>query len=574
MSVILETTVGDLTIDLFPDEAPLVCQNFLKLCRIKYYNNALFARVERDFVTVLEQHDWPHQAASSRKRPRSIESDDSTSLRRRREERNRRYKRDDGRRGQDEGGVNGRESERDDRRNDRDYRSRRDERGDTDYRSRRDERGDTDYRSRRDERGDMTSKAGRRYRKSDRRHSTSSDEKDSRRHRNGRPHDEARGDGYRTRDGSVGRRRRQDSRSDSDHDSYARRNARGRHDSHKSDSDHDSYARRNARGRHDSHKRRDSPQPSSRPEQSETFQPNHPGGPTVWELIDYSFPGVFGDGPQSRWLRGIPDDNGKAKHNEIGLLATANERHNENGAFFYITLSKDLESLNGKHTIFGRVVEGLQDVLMHKINRTAVDSNMRPLGSIRIRHTLVVDDPFPDPPHLHRMIPSRSPSPIRDGTYKQLDTAEDELRVMEKISQAEARSRAIALEIIGDIPDADMRPPDNVLFICKLNPYTEEEDLETIFSQFGAIKACNIIKDWKTGDSLQYGFIEFEEVSAAEQAYFKMQDVLIDDRRIHVAFCQSVSRQFHQWRQQGSKGTTQDAIDTSKAASRFRLTHQ
>lgn len=26
---------------------------------------------------------------------------------------------------------------------------------------------------------------------------------------------------------------------------------------------------------------------------------------------------------------------------------------------------------------------------------------------------------------------------------------------------------------IGDIPDADIKPPDNVLFVCKLNPVTE-----------------------------------------------------------------------------------------------------
>lgn len=26
---------------------------------------------------------------------------------------------------------------------------------------------------------------------------------------------------------------------------------------------------------------------------------------------------------------------------------------------------------------------------------------------------------------------------------------------------------------IGDIPDAEMKPPDNVLFVCKLNPVTE-----------------------------------------------------------------------------------------------------
>ena len=53
---------------------------------------------------------------------------------------------------------------------------------------------------------------------------------------------------------------------------------------------------------------------------------------------------------------------------------------------------------------------------------------------------------------------------------------------------------------------------------------------------------CQIIRDWKTGDSLQYAFIEFETVEACEQAYFKMNGVIIDERRIKVDFSQSVSK--------------------------------
>ena len=46
----------------------------------------------------------------------------------------------------------------------------------------------------------------------------------------------------------------------------------------------------------------------------------------------------------------------------------------------------------------------------------------------------------------------------------------------------------------------DIKPPDNVLFICKLNPHTLAEDLEFIFARFGEIKSCEIIRDYKTGD--------------------------------------------------------------------------
>lgn len=68
-----------------------------------------------------------------------------------------------------------------------------------------------------------------------------------------------------------------------------------------------------------------------------------------------------------------------------------------------------------------------------------------------------------------------------------------------------------------------------------------DEDLHLIFSRFGTILSCEVIRDKRTGDSLQYAFIEFEDQKACEQAYFKMQGVLIDDHRIHVDFSQSVS---------------------------------
>src|SRR5438477_334476 len=77
---------------------------------------------------------------------------------------------------------------------------------------------------------------------------------------------------------------------------------------------------------------------------------------------------------------------------------------------------------------------------------------------------------------------------------------------------------------------------------------TQVEDLELIFSRFGKILSCEVIRDKRTGDSLQYAFIEFEEQKDCEQAYFKMQNVLIDDHRIHVDFSQSVSKLSDTWR--------------------------
>lgn len=41
--------------------------------------------------------------------------------------------------------------------------------------------------------------------------------------------------------------------------------------------------------------------------------------------------------------------------------------------------------------------------------------------------------------------------------------------------KSEAHNRAVVLEMIGDLPEAESKPPSNMLFICKLNQVTTEE---------------------------------------------------------------------------------------------------
>ena len=52
----------------------------------------------------------------------------------------------------------------------------------------------------------------------------------------------------------------------------------------------------------------------------------------------------------------------KAKHDKLGIVAMANSGKNSNTSQFYITLAKKLPQLDGKHVVFGQVVEGL-DIL-------------------------------------------------------------------------------------------------------------------------------------------------------------------------------------------------------------------
>ncbi|XP_052177194.1 peptidyl-prolyl cis-trans isomerase CYP59-like isoform X4 [Diospyros lotus] len=185
------------------------------------------------------------------------------------------------------------------------------------------------------------------------------------------------------------------------------------------------------------------------------------------------------------------------KHTKMGTVAMASAGENLNASQFYITLRDDLDYLDGKHTV-------------------EVD--------VRLEDDWVPMD-------------------------EQLDASE-----LEEVLRAKAaHSSAVVLESIGDIPEAETKPPDNVLFVCKLNPVTEDEDLHTIFSRFGVVTSAEIIRDYKTGDSLCYAFIEFESNEACEQAYFKMDNALIDDRRIHVDFSQSVAKLWSQYRRKDSQ---------------------
>lgn len=219
------------------------------------------------------------------------------------------------------------------------------------------------------------------------------------------------------------------------------------------------------------------------------------------------------------------------KHDSIGVVAMANVKTNLNGSAFYITLRQHLDYLDEKHTIFGQIAEGF-DVLT-KINEVFVDDDFRPLQNIRVKHTVILDDPFPDPPML--VVPGESPLPVPDQFDKDRirddENWEDEFKDMtagqveQLLAQRAAKSRAAVLEMLGDLPSQDVAPPDNVLFICKLNKVTTDEDLELIFSRFGTIVKCEVIRDWKTGASLNYAFIEFANTEATERAYFKVRYV-------------------------------------------------
>ena len=84
----------------------------------------------------------------------------------------------------------------------------------------------------------------------------------------------------------------------------------------------------------------------------------------------------------------FPDEfDSKVKFDRAGLLAMANRGPNTNGSQFFITLAPT-DWLNGRHTIFGEVVEGMD--VVKKIGGVKIGANDKPVTPVVIR-TLAID---------------------------------------------------------------------------------------------------------------------------------------------------------------------------------------
>jgi peptidyl-prolyl cis-trans isomerase-like 4 len=60
------------------------------------------------------------------------------------------------------------------------------------------------------------------------------------------------------------------------------------------------------------------------------------------------------------------------------------------GSQFFITLADGIDYLDGKHAVFGHVVEGLDT--LDKLNDVFTDQGGRPFKDVRIRHVLVLGE--------------------------------------------------------------------------------------------------------------------------------------------------------------------------------------
>ncbi|KAF7312211.1 Peptidyl-prolyl cis-trans isomerase [Mycena indigotica] len=108
-----------------------------------------------------------------------------------------------------------------------------------------------------------------------------------------------------------------------------------------------------------------------------------------------------GQGGESIYGAPFEDENLDRPVDSPFLLCMANKGPNTNGSQFFITL-RECPHLNGKHTVFGRVVRG-EDVVL-KLGDVEVDEKSRPLTTVSITNSGELE--------------------LRKGTYKMLSKPE------------------------------------------------------------------------------------------------------------------------------------------------------
>uniref|UniRef100_A0ACD5TZ87 Uncharacterized protein n=1 Tax=Avena sativa TaxID=4498 RepID=A0ACD5TZ87_AVESA len=70
------------------------------------------------------------------------------------------------------------------------------------------------------------------------------------------------------------------------------------------------------------------------------------------------------------------------------------------------------------------------------------------------------------------------------------------------------------------------------IFVSRLSFYTTEEELESIFSPFGAVKEARLVRDNQTGRPKGFGFVKYSSEAEAQKAVKAMDGRIIRGRLI------------------------------------------
>jgi len=109
-------------------------------------------------------------------------------------------------------------------------------------------------------------------------------------------------------------------------------------------------------------------------------------------IIQGGDPTGTGKGGQSIYGKPFKDEiNSELKHDRRGILSMANSGPNTNGSQFFITYAKHV-TLDGKYTIFGKVIDGLE--VLNKLEKEPTGKFNKPLNDVRILYVTIHANPI------------------------------------------------------------------------------------------------------------------------------------------------------------------------------------
>lgn len=96
-----------------------------------------------------------------------------------------------------------------------------------------------------------------------------------------------------------------------------------------------------------------------------------------------------GRGGESIYGKKFEDEFHPELTHKKGVISMANAGPDTNGSQFFIVHASDTSWLDGKHSIFGQVIKGLE--IADSIATVSTDSGDRPFKKIEITHITIVE---------------------------------------------------------------------------------------------------------------------------------------------------------------------------------------